>query len=116
MTVPKRAHYTYTFHVPNTQEYADLNRLLQSSPYPGGIRDRSKFVREVLMDALGLRQRPWLHGAGQAAPAPTATKPEPEPQPVAASATPKRELTPEAENVLRRGLKNLRVWEDDTDA
>ncbi|HEY8414496.1 MAG TPA: hypothetical protein VIK99_01860, partial [Thermaerobacter sp.] len=59
MAERKRTLRTYVFHVPDTPEYQPLIRILDAGPYPGGIRGRSRFVREVLMDALGLRERPW---------------------------------------------------------
>lgn len=105
MTRTRKA-YTYTFHVPDTPEYAELNRLLQSPPYPGGIQDRSKFIREVLMDALGLRRRPWaaLTDAGPRVAPEEATARTPAP-------------SKSAEAVLARGLSKLRAWEgDDADA
>lgn len=66
---PTKPYLTYNFYVPNTAEYAELNRILQSGEYPGGFRSLSKFIRELMMDALGLRRpRPWMQHLATAPP------------------------------------------------
>ena len=125
----KRTLRTYVFHVPDTPEYQPLIRILDAGPYPGGIRGRSKFVREVLMDALGLRERPWKQTVAAAAsskpsgfaepnthppaaaplPGETVAKEQPEP---AVAETAANSLPPDVLAVLAAGVRKVHDWEE----
>ena len=130
MSKRQRTHRTYVFHVPDTPEYEPLIRILDAGPYPGGIRGRSRFVREVLMDALGLRERPWKRvvvevgasepsgwaepsaGPQAAAPAPGVVTANQPPEPAA----PKHAddpLPPDVLALLAAGVRKVHDWEGD---
>ena len=128
MSKRQRTHRTYVFHVPDTPEYQPLIRILDAGPYPGGIRGRSKFVREVLMDALGLRERPWKRAVVDAVasePAglaePSATPPAAAPLPGEATANQPPEpaapknaedpLPPDVLALLAAGVRKVHDWE-----
>lgn len=126
MTTRKRTLRTYVFHVPDTPEYQPLIRILDAGPYPGGIRGRSRFVREVLMDALGLRERPWRQPvataiASEPIAGPNADLPAAEPLPVAtdneqsepaAPETAENPLPPDMLAVLAAGVRKVHSWEE----
>lgn len=118
-----RSFRAYTFYVPDDPEYARLNKILEGPVYPGGIRDRSRFVREVLQDALGLSERPWrkaLVAGADGKPASYLDRdPEPEMNETPAQVQENRghigstgaALDPEMEDLLASGLAGLEEME-----